>query len=273
MIVFLLEEYQMSRKRITEIMPFLLPLRIKQREMVYYTKMSLDEHHYAVVKALPFSEKIVSTKTHTINHQSGFDIKYQNNKLYNLKLIAKTLDGLVIKPNETFSFNLAVYNDTKKEKFKDGLVIVNGEMKTESGGGICHMSNQLYHAFLYTPLEIIERHPHNIDYFPPKDINALMGIDATVSSGWLDLKVKNTSNQAFQIDIEFDEEDLIINILSDYKIDYEYSLRNENIDYIIDESNTYKKYDLIRETYEKNTLNVINTEHIATDLIKIAYDL
>lgn len=263
----------MKRKRLTEVFPFLLPLRIKQRELFYYNKMKYDEYEYALLKAEPFSESLISTKTHVINHQSGFDIKYQNNKLHNLKLIAKSLNGIVIKPQEVFSFNLLVHKDSKKQNFKEGLVIVNGEMKTEMGGGICHMSNQLYHSFLYTPLTIIERHPHNIDYFPSSDIKALMGLDATVSSGWLDLKVKNNTDQLFQIDIEFDHEDLIINILSDKTISNNYILKNKNIDYIIDENETYKKYDLIREVYEKDSLKKITEDHIATDYIQIAYDL
>lgn len=263
----------MKRKRLTELMPFLLPLRIKQKELFYYTMMKRDGNNYAHIKTQPLSENVITTVTHTINHNSGFDIKYQLNKLDNLKIIAKTLNGIIIRPNETFSFNRLIYDNRKEHHLKEGLVIVNGKMEAEIGGGICHMSNQLYHSFLHTPLTIVERHSHNVDYFPPKDIQALKGIDATISSGWLDLKVKNETSQVFQVNIHFNDEDMIINILSDKTIKYQYVLRNENIDYVTENDLTYKKYDLIREVYEKNSLNKIKEEHVATDKIRIAYDL
>ena len=42
----------MKRKRITELFPFLVPLRIWQRNVVVNTKMALDKNHYAHKKGL-----------------------------------------------------------------------------------------------------------------------------------------------------------------------------------------------------------------------------
>ena len=51
--------------------------------------------------------------------------------------------------------------------------------------------------------------------FPNPDKSSLEGIDATISSGWLDLKVKNETNNIYQIDISFDEDYMYGKILSD----------------------------------------------------------
>jgi len=57
---------------------------------------------------------------------------------------------------------------------------------------------------MHTPLTIVEHHPHQIKYFPSTSGDELDGVDAAVSEGWLDLKVKNNTNLTFQIEIYID---------------------------------------------------------------------
>lgn len=232
--------------------------------------MERDLNSYATIICDKLSYEIVSTTTQVINHNTGFDLKYQENKLYNLKLLQESLDGLTINPGEVFSFNYSIRKVSKKERFKDGLVIVNNKMKQESGGGICHMSNQLYRSFLHTPLTVIERHPHKTDYFP-SGIHNVVGLDATVSSGWLDLKVKNTTNHKYQLDLEFIDEQLVIKIRSDYPKQYDYQIKNRNIQYISERDKTYKSYDVIKETY-LNKSTKIEEVLVSTDFVEIAYN-
>ena len=61
----------------------------------------------------------------------------------------------------------------------------------------------LHYLFLMSPLTVIERHGHKMKSFPDPDKTAKQGIDSTISSGWLDLKVKNETNNIYQIDIYF----------------------------------------------------------------------
>ena len=73
----------MSRKRLTQIFPFLLPLRKWQRKKFFYFKMRLDGYRYAQKK----SEKILpnlafETSIPMLNRNSGFDMKYQFNKVH-----------------------------------------------------------------------------------------------------------------------------------------------------------------------------------------------
>ena len=79
----------MPRKRITEVLPFLLPLRKWQRKKLFYLKMQMDGSRYAKSKAkalLPY--KVYETSSLMMNANSGFDMKYQRNKVHNLKLSA-----------------------------------------------------------------------------------------------------------------------------------------------------------------------------------------
>lgn len=236
----------MTRKRITEIFPFLLPLRQWQRKLFFYTKMYFDGNKYTKEKSkdlLP--HKVYEVDSLMINKNSGFHIKYQLNKVHNLKLAASTIDGLVIKPNETFSFWQLVRYGDKYEPYKDGLDLVNGQIKGSYGGGLCQLSNMLFWMFLHTPLTIIERHSHTIQNIPPATDDLLVGVDATISEGWKDLKIKNETQYTFQIVITFDDEYMYGSILSDGEARFTYEIFNKDIRYfkdkgrIIQESSVY----------------------------------
>lgn len=112
---------RMSRKRLTQVFPWLLPLRRWQRKKLFYIKMRFDKNRYAgeiLNSVLPY--EAFTTSSLMINRKSGFDIKYQMNKVHNLKLAAKTVNGIVIRPGETFSFWQLVRYADKKERYKDG---------------------------------------------------------------------------------------------------------------------------------------------------------
>ncbi len=195
----------MERKRITQLFPFLLPIRRIQRKIIFYAKMYFDRNRYAKTKASEFlTFCIYEAKSKLINENTGFDMKYQENKVFNLRLAAEPVNKLLIRPQETFSFWQCVRCAEKNERYKDGLCVVNGELVPVPGGGLCHLSNLLLWLFMHTPLTIVEQHPHQVKYFPSPSGDELDGVDAAVSEGWLDLKVKNNTNLTFQIEIYID---------------------------------------------------------------------
>jgi len=82
----------MKKKRITQLFPFLLPIRRTQRKIIFYATMRFDLNRYAKTKApelLPFC--IYETKSKLLNENTCLDMRYQENKVFNLKLAAKTL--------------------------------------------------------------------------------------------------------------------------------------------------------------------------------------
>ena len=112
----------------------------------------------------------------------------------NLRLAAGAIDGVVIQPGETFSFNDHVGDGEQDSRYRAAPVIVGGETVEGAGGGICQVSTALYIAALKADLEIVERHPHSIasDYAP-------VGLDATLVYGTMDLRIKNASEDPMRI--------------------------------------------------------------------------
>lgn len=83
--------------------------------------MKFDGNHYARQKEeilLPYG--VFETSSLMVNESSGFDRKYQLNKIHNLKLATKTMNRLVVLPGETFSFWQLVRLADRNEPYKDG---------------------------------------------------------------------------------------------------------------------------------------------------------
>lgn len=116
------------------------------------------------------------------------------NRASNIALAAKTINGTILLPGETFSYNGKLGNTTKEKGYKEGGAYVGGKVVQAYGGGICQVSTTLYNAVLYANLGIVERYNHSyaVSYVPA-------GRDATVSYGGKDFKFKNTRSYPIKI--------------------------------------------------------------------------
>lgn len=262
----------MTHKTLTQRYAFLLPIRKAQRKLFFYTRMKFDTNSYSKTilnQELPYT--VFESKSLLLNDKTGFDMKYQENKVYNLKLATDPIQRLIIKPGEVYSFWKSIRYAEKNEKYKDGLVLQDGKLITESGGGLCQLSNLLYWMFLHSPLDTLERHPHRIKMFPPADPNELHGVDATISEGWLDLKVKNNTRNTYQMVFEFEKNYLVGKLLCEKSPDIFYKIKNTNRKIIKEEGELYETVTVIKEKIDKLTGAKMETKTLNTDKIKIGY--
>lgn len=116
------------------------------------------------------------------------------NRSTNIRLATSKINGTVIMPGETFSYNQTVGKRTAAAGFKSAAVYSGGEVTNGIGGGICQVSSTLYNSVLLANLEIVERYNHG---FNPGYVPA--GRDATVSWGGPDFKFKNSRNYPVKI--------------------------------------------------------------------------
>lgn len=263
----------MARKRLTEMFPFLLPLRRWQKKQCCYLKMKFDRNVYAdKISESLFPNVVFETSALMVNENSGFDIQFQYNKVHNLQLAAKTMDKLVIAPNETFSFFWLTRHADRYTLYKDGLNLVNGKIVGSYGGGLCQLSNMLFWLFLHTPMTIVERHGHAAESFPSTTEDLPCGTDATVSEGWLDLKVRNDTDNTFQIAIHFDDNYMYGEILSQRPVNTEYTVFNSSVSYIKRNEKIYQVSVVCREETDQETGEHTQRE-LYTNQCEIAYSL
>lgn len=111
------------------------------------------------------------------------------NRRFNISYGAKILDGLLIKPGETFSLVTALGPIDGKHGWKPELVIKQGgKITPEFGGGLCQVATTMFRLALNTGLPIVERSNHSlrISYYEPP-----VGLDATIYEPRPDLRFTN----------------------------------------------------------------------------------
>lgn len=117
------------------------------------------------------------------------------NRDNNVNLASEKINGTIIYPGETFSYNQIVGKRTIEAGYKEAGAYAGGKVIQEIGGGICQVSSTLYNAVLYANLEVVERYNH---YFETSYVDP--GRDATVSWGSLDFQFKNNRDYAIKIE-------------------------------------------------------------------------
>jgi vancomycin resistance protein YoaR len=108
------------------------------------------------------------------------------NRIHNVQLVARLIDGTLIAPGSTFSFNRATGERTADKGFLEAPVIINGELTTGLGGGVCQVSTTVFNAAYEAGLKITARTNHAlyISHYP-------QGRDATVNYPDVDLRFVN----------------------------------------------------------------------------------
>lgn len=112
----------------------------------------------------------------------------------NLRLAANKINGTVLMPGETFSYNKVVGERTIAAGYQEAPIYVSGKVVDGLGGGICQITTTLYNAVVYANLDIVERSNHQ---FVPSYAPASR--DATVVYGSIDFKFKNNRNYPIKI--------------------------------------------------------------------------
>jgi len=112
-----------------------------------------------------------------------------SNRIHNIKITVAKLNGLILKPNEEFSFNASLGKTGPEEGYLPELVIKNHKITPEYGGGVCQVSTTFFRAAIKSGLKITERHPHSF----PIEYYGSPGFDATVYDPQPDLKFINNT--------------------------------------------------------------------------------
>lgn len=129
------------------------------------------------------------------------------NRDHNISLIIKGLNGLVLQPGETWSFNEYFGQRTAAKGYKEAPGILNGVTVQELGGGICQPNTTLYQAALMADLEIVERSPHSWPSAYTK-----IGLDATVSWRAPEFKFRNNTETPIAIVASFSKPNVVVSV-------------------------------------------------------------
>ena len=146
-----------------------------------------------------YSKRSAPLYTGLVEHYASYATYYVNNanRTNNIKIASAAINGTVIMPGETFSFNQVVGRRTYDKGYKDAPVFVGGnKVENGVGGGICQVASTMFNTALYANVQITERSQHSmrVGYVP-------LGRDAAISWGSQDFCWKNNTNFPIKINI------------------------------------------------------------------------
>ena len=219
----------MGRKLFCDISPTTYKISIKKEITLRHIKNILSKERIA--KTFSRKELPNIVKSHSsilIRKLAGVDLKLQENKVTNIMIACKKINGIIIHPGETFSFWSTVGSVDKKYGYKKGLVITRKGMTSGYGGGLCQMANMIHWLVLNSPLEVTELHHHSDALFPDERRRVPFGTGTSICYNNVDYRFKNNTDQDVQILVWCENGELCGELRSEREFPCRYKLVEEN---------------------------------------------
>lgn len=260
--------------RLSEIHPLFYHLRVLQKRIARYLINLFNYRKIAKSKRLELLEFRLKKHESLLRRRLGASSPIlQENKIVNLGIALKQIDGIIIKPGEIFSFWYLVGRTTQKKGYIEGLQLSKGEVKTGIGGGLCQLANLIYWMALHTPLEVKERHHHSFDPFPDERRTLPFGSGASVFYNYIDLRLHNPTNHTFQIKLWLSDEHLNGSIYSNNNFPCSYHIEERNHRFLVKDGKNYRENEIWRITIDKRTGNRIEEEFLIGNLSEVKYEI
>ncbi|MFW0862653.1 MAG: VanW family protein [Candidatus Komeilibacteria bacterium] len=128
-----------------------------------------------------------------------------NNRVHNIRTGAEAINGLIVKPGETFSLITALGPIDGDHGYLQELVIKGDKTVPEYGGGLCQIGTTTFRAAYGSGLPIVERrnHSYRVSYYEPA------GTDATIYSPKPDMRWLNDTDSNILIQTRMEGTELI----------------------------------------------------------------
>lgn len=183
----------------------------------FRTVATTNDHHVTIPLAVDTIKPSITTDTvNTFGIKELIGRGYSEfrgsipGRIHNVALAASRINGVLIKPGETFSFNDTNGDISAATGYQSAYIIKDGRTVLGDGGGVCQVSSTLFRAALNAGLPIVERHAHAYRVHYYEDGGFKPGIDATVFHPTVDLKFKNDTPGHILIQTKIDTKNLTL---------------------------------------------------------------
>jgi vancomycin resistance protein VanW len=221
-------------------------------------------------QALPV--RVIRHKSLLLRTLGDSEMWMQHNKVINLQIAVGSVDGLLIRPGEEFSFCRTVGRTTRRKGYVDGMLLDNGQAAAGVGGGICQLANLLHWMVLHSPLTVTERSEHSYDPFPDQGRVLPWGVGCAVYYNYVDLRFRNDTDTTFQIQVAVGERYLEGELRSADPIPHSYSVAavDEGFDQV--DGRWYRHNEIWRDVFDRRTGNRVARELVKRNRALVTYE-
>lgn len=197
----------------------------------------------------------------------------QENKAVNLAIAAPKINGILIRPEETFSFWRLVGACSEKKGYKMGLAIKNGVPVQDIGGGMCQMTNLIHWLVLHSPLDIVEHHHHDgVDLFPDYGRQVPFGTGTSIFYNYIDYRFYNPTDQTFQLNLYTDDKYLHGELRCERTLLLGYHIEVRDEHFKEENGEIYRCGRVVRRVIDKRTGRTISEKIIKENHARVMYD-
>lgn len=195
----------------------------------------------------------------------------QHNKVTNLTLAGSHIDGLLIRPGETFSFNKVVGNCTRRRGYVEGMRLSNGQALSGVGGGICQLANLLHWMVLHSELTVTDRSEHSFDPFPDNGRVLPWGTGCSIVYNYVDLQFRNDTESTFQLRIRVGDRYLEGELRADRDQSRSYKVYPENERFYRLGGEYFRANEIWRSVIDRRTGDRLDEELIRSNCALVKY--
>jgi vancomycin resistance protein VanW len=219
----------------------------------------------------PLGHRIKLHSSLLMRELSEDEMHLQRNKVVNLRLAARQVDRILIRPGETFSFNKVVGNCTPRKGYVEGMRLSNGEARAGVGGGICQLANLLHWMFLHSGLTIVERSEHSFDPFPDKGRVLPWGVGCSIVYNYVDLVVRNDTSTTYQVLVSVGDRHLDGELRADQASPFSYKVFARDEAFIKSGDDVFRRNEIWRTVIDKRTGQALREELLKQNCALVKY--
>ncbi len=266
----------MARKKLfCERGPLAYAISLKKEIIKRHIRNFLGKEKFART----FSEErlpvvVSSHSNNMIKRGPGIDIRLQENKADNIRLACSRMNGIIIRPSESFSFWKYVEKTSRRNGFAEGRVIVNGKLVSGVGGGLCNLANTIHLLVMNSPLTVTELHHHSDALAPdPDGIRVPYSAGTSVNYNFIDFRFRNDTSQPVQLCTWCDHDTLMAELRTTSGFPHTYRIAEEDHHFHQEENAKFYRISRIyRETIDRRTGEVIARELKWKNHSEVMYD-
>lgn len=264
----------MQRKLFCEISPLTYKIATFKCRVIRYAQNLFGGQRFSKVKQEELLPVVIYKHNSLIRRKLGnTQMELQENKAVNLALSAPKVNGILIRPGETFSFWRLVGSTTKAKGYKEGVTIAKTQTKAGVGGGLCQFTNLIHWMVLHTPLTIVEHHHHDgIDLFPDYNRQVPFGTGTSIVYNYLDYRFRNDSDVTYQLITYVTDTHLCGELRASDNLPVKYHIKTENEHFVRVDDAVYRRGQVYRMCIDKVTGNELSREIIRDNNARVMYD-
>lgn len=264
----------MGRKLFCDISPACYKISVWKCCRIREIKDFFSREKFAAQKSSDLLPNVVKGHTSVlVRRLAGVDLRLQENKVTNIALAAAKINGIIVRPGETFSFWRTVGKTAEKQGYKEGLVIYRGgKLGSGIGGGLCQMANMVHWLVLNSPLTVTELHHHSDALFPDERRRVPFGTGTSVLNNYIDYRFKNTTDQTVQLVTWIEDGELCGELRSEHQYPCRYKLYEEGNRFVEENGKWYRLSKVWRSVIDRATGEELRRELILDNHSLVMYD-